>query len=184
MSCDLLPTEQPGPHYQGDVFDIIDDGWDLMIAHPECTRLTNAGVRWLKSPPKNKTLVQMWQELFEAAEFYIRLRKAKICKKCLENPVMHCYAKELIKPSKRQIVQPHWFGEKAFKATGFELIGLPPLVPTNKLVPPKIGTKEYIEWSWVHRMSPGDDRAKNRSRTFPGIAEAMAEQWGKIVEGE
>lgn len=178
ISCDLLPTDESGPHYQGDVMDIINDGWDMMIAHPACTRLTNAGVRWLIKPPPSKTLVQMWAELFEGAEFYKKLRDANIPKICVENPIMHCHARELIKPGPRQIVQPWWFGDEAFKATGFELIGLPDLKATNKLVPPKKGSDDHKKWSFIHMASPGPDRWKLRSTTFKGIAHAMAEQWG------
>lgn len=178
-SCDLLPADDGSPyHIQGDVRDHLNDGWDLMIAHPECTRLTNAGVRWLKVPPSGKTLAQMWAGLFEGAEFYKTLRNAPIARIAIENPIMHCHARELIQPRNRQIVQPWWFGEPAFKATGFELIGLPNLVPTNKLAPPKSGTDEHKQWSFIHRASPGPDRWKFRSRTFQGIADAMASQWG------
>lgn len=178
MSCDLLPTEAPGPHYQGDVRDILNDGWDLLIAHPECTRLTNAGVRWLKEPPPGKTLDEMWSDLKKGAEFYKLLRDAPIPKRCIENPIMHKHAKELINPGKRNIVQPWWFGEKAFKATGFELIGLEPLKPTNKLTPPLVGTDEHKAWSFIHRAPPSPDRWKLRSTTFIGIAKAMADAWG------
>lgn len=181
MSCDILPTDKPGPHYQGDVLDILHDGWDLMIAHPPCTRLTNAGVRWLKEPPTNKTLVQMWREFFEGVEFYKALRNAPIPKKAIENPVMHKHAKELLGNIKRQIVQPWHFGDEAFKATGFELIGLNPLEETNRLTPPKPGTDEHKKWSFIHRATPSPDRWKLRSTTFPGIAAAMADQWGKYA---
>jgi len=150
----------------------------MMIAHPECKRLTNAGVRWLTKPPNGRTLEEMWEELREGAEFYNKLRDADIPKKCIENPVMHPYARKLIKPGYRQIVQPWWFGDKTFKATGLELIGLPDLVPTNKLTPPKVGTEEHKQWSWVHRLPPGPDRARLRSKTQPGLAKAMSEQWG------
>jgi hypothetical protein len=152
--------------------------WDLMIAHPPCTRLTNAGVRWLKVAPRGRSLEDLWQELREAATFYKALRDAPIEKKAIENPVMHKYARELIGPMTRQIVQPWWFGEPEFKATGFELYNLPQLVPTNKLTPPKSGTVEHRAWSKVHMMSPGADREKNRSRTLKGVAEAMSSQWG------
>ncbi|CAL62426.2 Conserved hypothetical protein [Herminiimonas arsenicoxydans] len=179
MSCDLLPTDAPGPHYQGDVREVIGGGWDMMIAHPECTRLTNAGVRWLKVPPPGKTLAQMWADLFAGAEFYKMLRDAPIPLKAIENPIMHCHARELIKPLNRQIVQPWWFGDEAFKATGFELVGLPELVATNKLTPPKSGTEEHKAWSAIHRASPGPLRWKFRSKTFNGIADAMAAQWGR-----
>ena len=152
--------------------------YDMMIAHPPCTRLTNAGSRWLKEPPKGKTLVEMWKGLFEGAEFYRALRDAPIKLKCIENPIMHKHAKELINPGKRQVVQPWWFGEEMFKATGFELIGLPDLVPTNKLTPPEKGTDEYKKWSFIHYMPPGPNRSKMRSKTPKGISEAMAAQWG------
>lgn len=181
MSCDLLPTEVPGNHYQGDVRDVLYEEWDLMIAHPPCTRLTNSGVRWLHVPPIGKSKQQMWDDLDSAAEFYKLLRDAPIAKKAIENPIMHCYAVERINPGNRQIVQPHWFGDAAFKATGFELIGLPELIPTNKLVPPEKGTQEYKAWSKVHMASPGPDRWKERSRTYLGIADAMALQWGGDV---
>ena len=178
-SCDLLPTEIDSSfHYRTNVLNVLDVNWDMMIAHPPCTRLTNAGIRWLHNPPKGKTLEQIWSELKEGAEFYKKLREAPIKIKAIENPIMHPYAVELIGNIKRQIIQPWWFGEKAFKATGFELFNLPELKPTNKLVPPKTGTEEHKEWSKIHRMPPSKDRWKKRSVTFQGIANAMAEQWG------
>lgn len=177
-SCDLLPTRSPGPHYQRDVREVLDMGWDLMIAHPECTRLTNAGVRWLHVPPPGRTASAMWQDLFEAAAFYRMLRDAPIPRKCIENPVMHKYARDLIQPGKRQVVQPHWFGDKAFKATGLELIGLPPLVRTHHMTLPKPGTDEHKSWSAIHRAPPGPNRRRDRSVTSPGLAEAMPTQWG------
>ena len=177
-SCDIQPCSGGFPqwHIQGDVRSILNDGWDMMIAHPVCTRLTNSGVRWLHIPPKGKTLKQMWNELDEAAEFYKILRDAPIKMKAIENPIMHKYARERIGEMKRQIVQPWWFGDKAFKATGFELIGLPELIPTNKLIPPKKDTDEHKEWSAIHRASPGPNRSKIRSKTYPGIAKALAAQ--------
>lgn len=180
MSCDMLDTEAPGAHYKGDIRDVLYDGWDLMIAHPPCTRLTNSGVRWLKVPPPGRTLDEMWSDLEAAAEFYKLLRDAPIPRKAIENPIMHCYARERIEIGFRQVVQPWWFGEEAFKATGLELIGLPPLTPTNKLTPPKTGTPEHKAWSKVHLASPGPDRWKDRSRTYEGIAQAMADQWGRL----
>ena len=184
-SCDLLPADDNSPyHYQGDVRNILNDGWDMMIAHPECTRLTNAGVRWLHVPPAGKTLEQMWEELEEAVEFYKLLRDARIPLKAIENPIMHYHARERIKMGHRQVVQPWWFGDKAFKATGLELIGLPDLVPTNKLVPPKPGTEEHKEWSFIHRATPGKDRWKLRSKSFPGIMGAMAAQWSNLTRQE
>lgn len=172
ISCDLLPSDSDfGPHYQGDVFDIINEGFDLLIAHPPCTRLANSGVRWLAER-------DLWDEMRQAADFYLKLRNAPIERKCIENPIMHKYARELLGSVPRQVVQPWWFGERTFKATGYELQNLPELNPSNKLTPPKAGTEEHKEWSWVHRCPPGPLRWKIRSTTPQGIADAMAEQWG------
>lgn len=192
VSCDLLVTEKPGPHVQDDVLAYLERNreqgrrFDLMIAHPPCTRLTNSGVRWLKVPPPGRTLKSMWQELESAAAFYRALQRAEgILHKAIENPIMHCYARERIPMlGQRQVVQPWWFGDEAFKATGLELINLPPLVPTNRLTPPPSGTAEHARWSKVHRASPGPDRWKERSRTYPGLADAMAEQWGNFLLGK
>ena len=180
FSADIVDCSGGHPewHIKGNVLDILDDGWDMMIAHPPCTRLANSGRRWLPTPPKGRTMASMWKEFFEGVELYKALRDAPIKKKAIENPVMHDHARELIEKGKRCIVQPWWFGDKAFKATGFELIGLPDLVATNKLDPPKSGTDEHKAWSMIHRMSPGPERAKLRSKTFPGIAKAMPQQWG------
>lgn len=181
-SCDLLPAEDADDRYcchiQGDVLKVLGDGWDLMIAHPPCTRLTNSGVRWLKVPPPGKTLKEMWSDLDAACAFYRTLRDAPIPRKAIENPVMHRYAKERIGNVERQVVQPHFFGDKAFKATGFELVGLPKLNRTHFMELPKKGTAEHKQWSAVHLASPGPNRWKERSRTKPGIAAAMAAQWG------
>lgn len=181
ISCDLLPTDSPGPHYHGDITEILNNDWDLMIAHPPCTRLTNSGVRWLHTPPPGKTKDEMWRELDQAADFYKLLADANhIPMRCIENPIMHKYAVERIGRRKRQIVQPWYFGEKTFKATGFELHGLKPLKDTNRLDPPEKGTQEHKEWSWIHRASPGQNRWKIRSTTPKGIADAMADQWGGL----
>jgi len=186
VSVDLLPSDDGSCHHiQADVLEVLYLGWEMMIAHPPCTRLTNSGVRWLHVPPSGRTIEEMWQELREAATFYRRLRDAAIPRKAIENPVMHGHAKELIGffdnrgwVIERQIVQPWWFGEPQFKATGWELHGLPKLVPTNKLIPPLKGTAEHKAWSKVHRASPGPNRWKERSRTLQGPADAMAQQWG------
>ena len=181
-SCDIQECSGGHPewHLHCDVKEVINDDWDLLIAHPVCKRLANSGVRWLHVPPPGKTKEQIWQELDDAIEFYRLFQEAKIPLKAIENPVMHRYAKERLNIKRRQVVQPWWFGDKTFKATGFELHGLPDLVPTDKLNPPEKGTQEYKEWSWVHRMSPGPDREKLRSKSQPGVAKAMAEQWGKF----
>lgn len=184
VSCDLLDTDVPGPHIKGDVRDVMYSGvWDLLIAHPPCTRLANSGARWLKVPPKSRTLVSMWREFFEGVEFYKAIRDAPIYFKAIENPIMHCHAREALNMDeyRRQIVQPWQFGDPAFKATGFELHNLPDLVSVDALTPPERGTQGYKDWSVIHNEAPGPDRWKNRSTTFPGIAEAMAVQWGTFV---
>lgn len=178
ISCDILDTDTPGPHHKGDIREILNDGFDLMIAHPPCTRLANSGVRWLHKPPKGKTVEQMWKELDEAVEFYKLLGNATIPMKCIENPIMHKYAKERLGSIERQVVQPHWFGEEMFKATGYELHNLPELERTHWLDEPKPGTEEHKKWSWVHLCPPSPNRWKIRSTTPIGIAKAMAEQWG------
>ena len=183
-SCDFLPAEDcSNRHIVGDVRDHLGDGWDLlMIAHPPCTRLCNSGVRWLKTPPPGKTLEQMQAELREGAELFSDCWNADIDMIAAENPIMHKYAKALIRnyAPPAQIVQPWWFGEPYFKATGIYLKRLPKLVATNMLTPPAKGTREHKEWSRVHRASPGPDRWKDRSRTYQGIADAMADQWGAL----
>lgn len=181
ISCDLQPTRSKGPHLQCDVRNVLSLGWDMMIAHPVCKRLANSGSRWLHEPPRGMTKEEVWKSLDEAAEFYKILRDAPIPLKAIENPVMHSHAIERVNPGYRQVVQPWWFGDRTFKATGFELIGLPNLIPTDMLVPPKKGTPEHKEWSWVHRMAPGPDRERERSKFHPGLARAMAEQWGAVL---
>ena len=171
-SCDLLDSEDGSQyHIKGDCLSLLGDGWDLLIAHPPCTRLANSGVRWLHER-------NLWNDFEQAVQFYLALRNAPIGKKCIENPVMHKYARERLGGIRRQVVQPWWFGEQTFKATGYELHALPDLVPTNKLTPPAIGTEEHKAWSWIHRCPPGPERWKIRSRTPQGIADAMAQQWG------
>lgn len=181
-SCDILPAEDgSNRHIRGDVRDHLCDRWDLLVvAHPPCTRLCNSGVRWLSVPPPGKTLDQMQAELREGASLFAACWQAPVDRVAVENPVMHKHAKALLPTDlpKPQIVQPWWFGEPFFKATGFYLRGLPQLVPTNRLTPPKSGTEAHKRWSAVHRASPGPDRWKFRSRTFAGVAEACADQWG------
>ncbi len=166
MSCDLLPTDVPGPHYQGDVLDILDDGWDLMIAHPPCTYLTNSGVRWLHERPER------WEYLDQAALFFRVLLDAPVPRSAIENPIMHRYARERIggrRPD--QIIQPWMFGHGETKATGLWLKSLPPLLATV------VSTGREGR---IHKLPPSDDRWKIRSATFPGIADAMAQQWGGL----
>lgn len=179
-SCDLLPAEDGSPHHiVGDVRDVITYGWDFLIAHPPCTRLCNSGVRWLTIPPPGKSLADMARELDDGAALFNACWNAPIAKVCCENPVMHCHARERIQNWRQpQIVQPWHFGDAQFKATGLYLRGFPPLIDTHRLTPPAKGTAEWKAWSRVHRASPGPERARERSRFFPGIAQAMVRQWG------
>lgn len=183
-SCDLLPAaDGSNRHLVGDVRNYLNDGWDLLaVFHPPCTRLCNSGVRWLSVPPPGKTLEQMWADLDEGAALFSDLWNAPIERVAVENPVMHKHARERIRNYQRpaQTVQPWWFGEKAFKGTGLYLRGLPPLVPTDRLTPPKPGTDEHKAWSAIHRAPPSADRWAFRSKTFAGIATAMADQWGDL----
>ena len=157
LSCDLLPSERPGEHILGDVRDILSDGWDLMVAHPPCTHLAVSGARWFKYKQ---------QEQQEALEFVIELMEAPIPKICIENPIS-IISTRIRKPD--QVIQPWQFGHGEVKATCLWLKNLPKLTPTHIV--------EGRE-ARVHKMPPGPDRWKERSRTYPGIAEAMAEQWG------
>ena len=171
MSCDLLPTDTPGPHYQGDVFDIIGNGWDLMVAHPPCTYLSNSGVRWLHED------ITRWPHLIEGAVFFRRLFNADIPRIAVENPVMHKYAGAIIGRRASQYIQPWMFGHPEQKQTGLWLRGLSPLVPTDD-VKALMATLPIQEQQRIHYASPGPDRRKLRSTTYTGIAAAMAAQWG------
>ncbi len=179
--CDLLPADKPtNRHIQDDVRRVMHDGWDLMmISNPPCTRLCNSGVRWLHAPPEGKTLVEMWEELDEGAALFSDCLNAPVPCIAAENPVMHRHARERVRGwIKPQIVQPWWFGDPVFKATGLYCKNLPELLPTNRLTPPPPGTYEHKAWSLIHRATPSPDRWKIRSKTFPGMAEAWADQWG------
>uniref|UniRef100_UPI0011B44F07 hypothetical protein n=1 Tax=Puniceibacterium confluentis TaxID=1958944 RepID=UPI0011B44F07 len=167
-------------HIQGDIRDVIGWGWDLLIvSNPPCTRLCNSGVRWLHTPPPDKTAVEMWTELDDGAALFSDCLNAPIAHVAVENPVMHRHARERITGwIKPQIVQPWWFGDPAFKATGLYLRNLPDLSATRRLEPPRPGTAEHKKWSAIHRAPPGPDRWKIRSKTFPGMAAAWADQWG------
>ena len=157
MSCDLLPSETAGPHYQGDIRDILFNTWDLMIAHPPCTHLSVSGARWFKDK---------LPEQAEALDFVRLLLEAPIARIALENPIS-IISSRIRKPD--QIIQPWQYGHGETKATCLWLKGLPPLVPTDVV--------EGRE-ARVHKMPPSPDRWKERSRTFTGIAAAMADQWG------
>lgn len=164
MSCDLQDTESPWPHYKGDVRDVLSEQWDLLVAHPTCTYLTNSGVRWLH------TDASRWPKMFEGADFFCLFDRAShIPRRAVENPIMHRYARRLVGRPADQIIQPWMFGHGETKATGLWLTGLPKLRPTNV-----VDGRE----ARVHKMSPGPDRWRERSRTYSGIAAAMADQWG------
>lgn len=157
ISCDILPTEAPGPHYQGPVQDIIHDGWDLMIAHPPCTHLAVSGSRHFH---------RKHQQQAEALDFVRILMASPIDRWCIENPIS--VISSAIRPPD-QIIQPWEYGHGETKATCLWLKNLPPLRPTN-IVPGRDPR--------IHLMPPGPDRWKERSRTYDGIAHAMGTQWG------
>lgn len=195
-SCDLLPTERPGQHIQGDVLEVINDGWDLMIAHPPCTHLAVSGARWFK----DKRCEQA-----EALAFVERLLGAPIEKIALENPVS-IISSRIRKPD--QIIQPWWFGHGETKTTCLWLKNLPHLEPTEIVVPEwavrvdgsvhlsakgkRDNPTHYLtgrakrilsgvqleQWNRIHKMPPSPERWKNRSRTYSGVANAMAIHWG------
>jgi len=177
-SCDILPTESPGPHYQGDVMDIINDGWDMMIAFPPCTYLANSGVRWLYPSTKYLDIAkvqrgtQRWKDLIDGAVFYRDIAHAEIEKIVMENPIMHGWGQKIIGTLDDflcQIIQPWMFGHGETKATQLQVKGLPLLKPTNI-----VDGRE----ARIHKMSPGPNRGKDRALILPGIANAFAEQWG------
>ena len=175
LSCDLLPTDAPGPHYQGDVRDILADGWDLMIAHPPCTYLCSSGLHWNKRVPGRQALTD------EALEFVRLLLDAPVPRIALENPI-GCISTQIRRPD--QTIQPWQFGHDASKATCLWLQGLPPLVPTGLIEPRMVaGKKRWANQtdSGQNRLPPSADRWKIRSETYAGIAAAMANQWGALA---
>ena len=169
-SCDLLPSEAPGKHYQGSVLDIINDGWDLMIAHPPCTYLSNAGARHLY--PKGVLNKDRFNNGLEAKEFFMTLYNADIPMICVENPIP---SKVYELPEYTQTIQPYEHGHPFKKKTCLWLKGLPNLVPT-KIVTERESSK--VVGNWFNKG--GKDRQKNRAKTFQGIADAMAQQWGAV----
>lgn len=182
-SCDLLPSDIPtNRHMVQDVRDVLRyEQWDLLVVcHPPCTRLCNSGVRWLKSPPPNKTLEEMWDELDEGAELFSHLWNVNVPHIAVENPVMHKYAKERIRNFKphSQSIQPWEFGrdekgsDNVKKRTCLWLRNLPKLIPTGTLD----GSTARDE---CHKAPPSKDRWKIRSKFYEGIADAMANQWSE-----
>ncbi len=177
MSCDLLPTDVAGPHYQGDVFDIINDGWDLMIAHPPCTYLSVSGMHWTTRGLRDPRLTE------DALEFVQRLMDAPIERIAVENPIS-VISSRIRKPD--QIISPYQFGHDASKKTCLWLKGLPLLTPTQMVEPRVVITpsgKAAKRWGnqcdnyGQDKLPPSADRWKLRSATYQGIADAMADQW-------
>lgn len=187
-SCDLLPTESPGQHIQGDVLEVIHDDWDLLIAHPPCTYISYAGTRWWNDPGRCK-------KRLEALDFFRQLWEAPIKRICLENP-RGCASPTIAKHS--QVIEPYYFGDEASKPTWLWLKNLPPLihVKTHTLFdePTHVGkgecvyyttkngkVKGYSKWYSDAFRLPPEERMKVRAKTFPGIANAMADQWGVLI---
>ena len=191
ISCDLLPTEQPGPHYQGDVRDILSQGFDLMIAHPDCTYLTNSAAWAYKDGPyhqkvKPGTAVGAERRaLREGALAFVRLlMEAPIKRIAIENPVG--VISTAIRPA-TQYIQPHEYGHDASKKTGLWLKNLPPLVPTRYVAPREVIYNGIAVRRWGNQtdsgqnnLPPTDDRWQIRARTYQGWADAMADQWGSL----
>ena len=166
-SCDLLPTEKPGKHIRGDVLAVLGEGWDLMVAHPPCTYLATSGAKHMASRPPHL--------MVDALDFVRRLLDAPIPRIALENP--RSVISTHIRP-KDQVIRPYQFGEKEVRQTWLWLKSLPKLKDTNPLTVPEYGSNEWKQWNRIHRAyGPGPNRWKDRSRTLPGIAAAMAAQW-------
>ena len=166
-SCDLLPCDKGDyRHIQNDAREVLHRNWDLLIAHPPCTRLCNSGVRWLAER-------DLWADMRDAAQLFLAFLNAPVPRIAVENPVMHRYAREIVGRGPDFTIQPWQFGHGEVKRTCFWTKGLPPLTPTN-----------IVEGRTprVHHASPGKDRWKERSTTLTGIALAMADQWGNITE--
>lgn len=173
ISCDIIETESDGPHYKGNVLDILDKDWKLLIAHPPCTYLCNSGVRWLwEDRDKGIKNTDRWKKMENGVEFFRILLESNIDHKCIENPIPHKYAVNQIGRSYDQLIQPYQFGHGETKATCLWLEGLPKLESTNL-----VEGREHR----IHNMGPSSDRSKKRSKFFSGIAQAMADQWGNII---
>lgn len=170
MSCDLLPSDTLGFHWQGSVLDVLDMGWDLMIAHPPCTYLSNAGARWLYAGKVLNTA--RFEQGLEAKDFFLTLLNADIPRIAIENPIP---SSVFDLPKYSQTIQPYEFGHPFKKKTCLWLKNLPPLKATN-IVDVRESTK--VPGNWFNKG--GKDRQKERARTFEGIADAMAVQWGSL----
>lgn len=183
MSCDLLPTDRPGPHHQGDVRDVLGDGWDLMIAHPPCTYLTNSanGSLYRETSPSGALVgPDRWKALIEGAVFFRDLLDADVPRVAVENPVMNGYAAKIVGRRHNQLVQPFMFGHLESKGAALWLRNLPLLRPTHDRRDEAMALPAK-ERDRAHWRPPGADRWKWRSITYPGIAQAMAEQWSPLL---
>lgn len=187
-SADILPTEKPGNHYKGNVLDILNDNWDLLIAHPPCQYISSAGLHWLNYERHGEKSVNRLKELVNAVEFFMKLYNSPAKKICIENPVGFI-SSTMLKPS--QIIHPYFFGERELKRTALWLKGLPTL--EYKLKPDLFGnqtateypTPYYIDKSGKARFftdsKAGINKAKERAKTFNSIANAMAAQWSHLI---
>jgi len=190
-SCDILPAEDgSNRHIVCDIRGgILTEGWDLLaVLHPPCTRLCRSGRRWMSGPgkwtepkqlPKGRTWQDMKDEFEEGVSIFEACWNAPIDRVAAENPEMNDLARDRMPDDlpDPQIVQPFWFGHPEYKATGWYLRNLPELEPTEMLAEPERGSPEWIAWNRVHRMPPGPERARLRSRSFPGMMKAAASQW-------
>ncbi|WP_323021221.1 hypothetical protein [Pararhodobacter sp.] len=190
-SCDTEPAEDgSNRHRQEDIRDgILEEGWDLLaVLHPPCTRLCRSGRRWMSGPgkwtepkqlPQGRTWDDMRAEFEEGVSIFTACWTAPIERVAIENPEMNDLARDRMPPDlpAPQMVQPHWFGHREYKVTGWYLRGLAPLVPTDPLPEPERGSDEWKAWNRVHRMTPGPERARLRSRSYPGMMKAAALQW-------
>ena len=190
-SCDIEAAEDgSNRHIRCDIRDILADGWDLMaVMHPPCTRLCRSGRRWLSGPgnmtppktlPRGRSWADLRAEFEDAVDLFLACWNAPIPRRAIENPAMHDLARARMPadPPAPQMVQPHWFGHPEYKATGWYLAGLPPLRPTAPLPEPERGTADWVAWNRVHRLPRTPDRARLRSRSYPGMMAAAADQWG------
>lgn len=181
-SCDILECSGGHPewHIKGDVLEQLDKQWDLIIAHPPCTYLTNSGVRWLYNKDKSKNITR-WNDLKNASEFFKKLLECDCKYIAVENPIMHKHAVNIIGRRQDQLIQPWMFGHGETKATCLWLKNLPKLEPTDI-----VKGREQRIWNMVNEKGKKvgwntDEIKKLRSKTYPGIAKAMAEQWSKLI---